>query len=220
MKTTLPQISLSFTTLAVALAASPIYANHQSTYHQVEILAIRTQNQAREMAAFIRYNRHLPPCSQNLQGELAAIGETATCIRQTADQFGNPQHLARDVRELSQLVAHVSRHVRDLPTGGWGSSGATQASVRNLNRIMLCLQDHARELQAKVLLLDDACFFGNGSPSGPGQLGYNQYGSGQFGGGFPGQSWGAAPIQQRPGYSYGSGGLTFGNSQFSIRLGR
>ncbi|MDX1947158.1 MAG: hypothetical protein SFU86_17290 [Pirellulaceae bacterium] len=213
-------VSLSTSLLAVAAQANP-----RQAFDQIEGIAIRTRNHSRELANQLRDSR-LP--LGRAYRDLATMQQVADNLRVVADNYGNPEQIAADVRSLSVLVGRVSQDLSTLPVGGLGTR---HVNVRNLNRLALELQQDVADLQIRLSALASPVvsrYPGGGyGPSGYGNFG--GYGPADFGGQHFGghdrhhddcQPTLAPQVQPRPGVAYGPSGLGISGRWFSLYFGR
>ena len=196
MKTSLSIVCSSLVALVGLVAVSPARADQHRAVHEIERLALHVRTHSREMASLLRVGRFPHDFAQHLRGDLAAVGQAADHLRDTADDHDHPQHILADIRQLSPLVRQVVSHVRELNAGlGWYGGGSS--SLRNLNRLAAEMQEDMQQLEFNARLLDGSHYHSHG-----------------------GTLYRPVPAQPRPGIAFGPGGLVIGGSRFSIQLGR
>jgi hypothetical protein len=196
MKTTHQFVCSSLVALVGLVAVNPARADQHQAIHEIENLAAHVRTHSREMANALRFGRFPHEFTHHLLGDLAAVGQAADHLRDTADDHDHPQHILADIRQLSPLVRQVVSHVRELNASiGWYGGGSS--SLRNLNRLAAEMQQDMRELEFNARLLDA------GHYHSPGTTHYR-------------------PVltQPGPGIAFGPGGFSIGGSRFSIQFGR
>lgn len=111
MTTIFRTVSLAALATLGLVAAQPARADHDHDYDQIDRLALRVQDESRQLYSELRSVHHGDRNVQTARYEVGQIYRLAARIHDTAHYRGSPRQLDRDVHALKDLVHHVEDHL-------------------------------------------------------------------------------------------------------------